>query len=58
MTRTGPVETIKPANNFSVMVEIEVPRGEELSRHTLNTRLGILGGISILGIDRPGQTIL
>ncbi|MGO8943929.1 MAG: cobalt-precorrin-5B (C(1))-methyltransferase CbiD [Syntrophobacteraceae bacterium] len=49
-TRTGPVETIKRAGNFSVLVEIEVPRGEELSRYTLNTRLGILGGISILGV--------
>ncbi len=33
----------------AVSVEISVPEGERLARRTLNARLGILGGISILG---------
>jgi len=34
---------------LDVAVEISIPGGEEIARRTLNPRLGVLGGLSILG---------
>ena len=31
------------------LVEISIPGGEEMAKHTLNGRLGIVGGLSVLG---------
>lgn len=56
---TAAVQEVLPVGERQVRVVISVPEGERMARKTTNARLGILGGISILGttgIVRPFST--
>jgi cobalt-precorrin-5B (C1)-methyltransferase len=53
------VGEVVPLDGRGVRVVVSVPEGEKMARKTTNARLGILGGISILGttgIVRPFST--
>ncbi|MDP6786276.1 MAG: cobalt-precorrin-5B (C(1))-methyltransferase [Rhodospirillales bacterium] len=49
MTETVAEIAAAHGRDGDVEIEISVPGGEDLARHTMNGRLGILGGLSILG---------
>lgn len=42
-------EAVEETGMVGADVELSIPRGEEIAPRTLNSRLGIVGGISVLG---------
>ncbi len=49
MIRQAVEEALENRSGFEAEVTVSVPKGKELAAKTLNHRLGIVGGISILG---------
>ena len=47
----GPREMIRANIKENVRISISVPDGEEIAKRTFNPRLGIEGGISIIGVS-------
>ncbi len=47
----GPREMLRANIKANVKITISVPNGEEIAKRTFNPRLGIEGGISIIGVS-------
>jgi cobalt-precorrin-5B (C1)-methyltransferase len=47
--RQAAVEALAETGLNGALIELSIPRGAEIAERTLNSRLGIMGGISLLG---------